>query len=117
MKACQCCRRRQAARRSPNCSACNMKAWRAKNPLDAHFNWLKRSAEKRRIPFLLTKEEFRVWCEQTSYLQLVGVNAMSCDRIDPERGYESDNIRILSYRENARLGAVHLWRKRKGAKA
>lgn len=114
MKVCSSCRRRQAGRRSPKCSCCAMKEWRAKNPLGAHFNWLKRSAEKRRVPFLLTLEEFRVWCVQTSYLQLVGVNAMSCDRIDPERGYEPGNIRILSYRENARLGAIHSWRKRKG---
>ena len=90
-----------------------MKEWRSKNPLKAQFNWLKRSAEKRHIPFLLTLGEFGTWCEQTAYLQLVGVNAMSCDRIDPNRGYEIGNIRILGYRENARLGAIHAWKRRK----
>lgn len=114
MKSCIICKERQAGRRSPKCSRCAMKAWRTKNPLEAHFNWLKRSAEKRGIRFALTISEFRLWCEQTSYIQLVGVNAMSCDRIDPDRGYEMGNIRILSYRENARLGAVHSWKRRKG---
>lgn len=113
MRACSKCRQRQAGRRSPLCSCCAMKEWRSKNPLKAQFNWLKRSAEKRHIPFLLTLGEFGTWCEQTAYLQLVGVNAMSCDRIDPNRGYEIGNIRILGYRENARLGAIHAWKRRK----
>jgi hypothetical protein len=93
-----------------------MKEWRERNPLKAYFNWLKRSADKRGIAFSLTLQQFARWCEKTSYLELVGRgDAMSCDRKNPERGYEPGNIRLLSYRENARLGALHAWKRRKAA--
>lgn len=113
LKICKCCRQRQAARRSPNCSACNMKAWRTSHPLEARFAWVKESARRRGVAFKLTLPEFGAFCDETGYLDSVGVNCASIDRIDLEHGYEVGNIRILPYRENCRLGALHQHKKRR----
>lgn len=107
LKICITCRERQAGRKSIRCSKCSMKQWRQDHPLEARFAWVKQCAIKRQIPFKLTIEQFSAFCDETGYLTSVGVNGMSIDRIDPDKGYEVGNIRILPYQENCRLGAIH----------
>jgi hypothetical protein len=72
------------------------------------FYFLRGNAKRRGIDFDLTLEQFRVFCTNTEYLKLKGKKSgsMSIDRIDNRRGYEIDNIRLITLAENSRKRAV-----------
>jgi hypothetical protein len=57
----------------------------------------------------MSREEFYAFCDANAKLILELRDAgekPSIDRIDHTRGYSLDNIRILSFRENCRLGSA-----------
>lgn len=66
------------------------------------YQALKANARRRGKAFTITIEEFRVFCDETGYLKKKGRlgSSASIDRINPDRGYEPDNIQILSVSEN-----------------
>lgn len=91
------------------CHRCTMRRWRAENPINAQFHRLKAKAKKRRIPFTLTLEDFREFCQATGYAERVGCGDpadLQCDRIDARLGYSRDNIQALAFLDNARKGAA-----------
>lgn len=92
------------------CNTCKSKQWREKFPIKAAFNNLKASAKKRNIEFTLTLEEFEEFCYETEYIQYKGKtkHCYSVDRIDNDKGYTRDNIRILTVSENASKGKKKL---------
>ena len=85
------------------CSRCAMRNWRESNPLKAAFAHLRNSAYARRKAFALTLEQFATFCERTAYLSTKGPFgfAATIDRIDAARGYEIDNLQILTRSENS----------------
>lgn len=99
--------RNKATHYNSTCSKCRMRVWRENHPIHARFTRVKASAKKRKIEFSLTIEQFTKFCEETSYHQTSGstVEEMHIDRIDPNKGYSIDNIRILSCSENSYKGA------------
>lgn len=74
------------------------------NPFGYFYSQLKQNAKRRGIEFKLTREEFERFCIKTNYLDLKGksANSASIDRIDPNKGYEIENIQILSLSENTK---------------
>lgn len=67
------------------------------------FHNLKVSARKRRIPFLLTFEDFMEFCAVTGYLEHRGPNPddLTIDRQKTDLPYQVGNLRILTNRDNA----------------
>jgi len=74
--------------------------------------WNERAKQKylkRGLTLDFSKEQFYAWCDQNAetILTLKKSNERpSIDRIDDERGYSLENIRILSLGENCRLGSA-----------
>ncbi len=90
------------------CPRCRKLIWRINNPIQNCFANLRDSAAKKKIPFLLTLEEFKTFCASTGYHETKGCapGAMHVDRINPLRGYEVSNIRCLEMLENSTKGAI-----------
>ncbi|MDB6117399.1 MAG: hypothetical protein JWO08_1180 [Verrucomicrobiaceae bacterium] len=86
-------------------SALRMVKWRARHPMKCRFDWVRSSARKRGIAFLLTLEQFTSWAEEVGYLEHCGVRGYHCDRIDASKGYEAGNLRLLHYTANCSKGA------------
>lgn len=84
------------------CSRCKRRNWELKNPVHAVWLRLKWSAKRRNLYFGITLIEFEAFCELTDYIHTRGRGPydMSIDRIDEERGYEPDNIQVLSNAAN-----------------
>lgn len=87
-----------------DCETCKARKLRISNPLREIFRNLKKSAKRRGIKFTLTFEQFKEFDRQTGLAKSYGKGRenMTVDRINPERGYEIDNIRALTYVENCR---------------
>lgn len=81
---------------------------KANRPIYYTYQILRNNAKKRGKEFSITLDEFREFCIETGYMQLKGRMATSAtiDRIDPTKGYEKGNIRILSNEANGRKGAT-----------
>ena len=86
------------------CSTCTKRRQKEINPLAYCFNTLKQNARRRGKEFLLTKDEFSVFCERTKYLELKGRfgNMYTIDRVDASRGYSLDNIQMITCSQNSR---------------
>jgi len=74
------------------------------NPENYYFNILRSNANRRGKQFSLTLEEFKVFCKRTGYLEKKGKSAgsASIDRIDPSKGYQLDNIQMITLADNTR---------------
>jgi hypothetical protein len=101
------CRKHRAPKRRI-CYAHHVESWRAKNPDKWAYLSIKTRAKRRRIEFKLTFEEFLSVAESTGYIDDKGIFAddLHLDRIDPLKGYEIGNIRVISCRENSLKGAT-----------
>jgi hypothetical protein len=88
------------------CAKCKKSDYRERNPLRYAFENIRRSAQKRRIQFSLTLEEFEAFCKETNYLKLKGNGCgfMHVDRKDSTKGYSENNIQILEHSENCSKG-------------
>jgi hypothetical protein len=80
---------------------------------------LRHSARKRKLPFTLTLEEFKVFCLQTGYLERRGNQPgdLTIDRIDWNDGYHINNIRVLTHEENSEQGGNNTPRDERGDEA
>lgn len=90
------------------CCKCRKRAWREKNPLRDLYCHLRSNARQRGKVFTLTFEEFADVAQAGGYADGHGRsgNALHVDRIDPLRGYEAGNIRIIEASENCRKAYV-----------
>lgn len=102
------CRRERAPGRRI-CYCHHVRAWRIKNPDKSAFQVLKDHAKRRNIKFTLTFQQFLDIAVKTGYIDRKGTfsDDLHLDRIDPLRGYEADNLQVLSCSENARKGATY----------
>jgi len=93
------------------CCRCHMKLWRARNPMRAAYHALKHGAKSRKIKFTITFDDFKEICTNTGYLAGRGQSPsdLHMDRINPNRGYEVDNLQVLTCSENSRKGATERW--------
>lgn len=75
-----------------------------KNPVKYKYHQLKYRAIERGKEFTLTIEEFRVFCDETGYMETKGKASWksTIDRIDPDKGYSIDNIQIMTNGDNVR---------------
>ena len=89
--------------RSPYCSRCRSRRWRAKFPLHYAFHHLRNRAKERGHEFGLTLEQYIAFAVKTDYAKLKGKSSLSLsiDRIDNNRGYFADNIQAITLRENS----------------
>lgn len=92
------------------CSSCRCAASRAKDPEKYSYYNLKNNAKGRGINFELTLEQFRQFCVETDYIIGKGIkkHSYTIDRIENDKGYTIDNIRILSNSANASKGTKKL---------
>lgn len=86
------------------CQTCNTRLYRLKNPMRYAFVMVRASARKRHIPFELSFDDFKRFCDQTGYIESKGKEAesLTIDRIDSSRGYALDNIRAMTWADNCK---------------
>ncbi len=85
------------------------------NPVAHQYHRLKNAAKRRKIPFLLTKEEWRGFCEATGYMKNRNVpraEMPSVDRREDDGPYALWNIRVLTVAENAAGGRAAAMKKK-----
>jgi hypothetical protein len=101
------CRTRKANGRRV-CHKHHMMAWRLNNPLKAAYATLRDHAKRRKLKFTLTLKQFESIVIPSGYLDHKGNTRydLHIDRIDPLRGYEYDNIQVLTCSENSAKGAT-----------
>lgn len=86
------------------CHKCRKRKYREAHPERYAYENLRRSAQLRRIAFLLTFEQWLEFIQTTEYdpaRRGCHEGALTVDRIDSSRGYESGNIRPLEFMENS----------------
>lgn len=90
--------------KSPYCSRCRDRRFKAAHPIKWHYNSLKKHARLRGKPFSLTIEQFTKFAQNTDYVRLVGRSSLSLsiDRIENSLGYHIWNVRGVTLRENLR---------------
>ena len=95
---------RTSGGRSPYCSRCRDRRFKAAHPVKWHYNSLKKHARLRGKPFSLTIEQFTEFAQKTDYVRLVGRSSLSLsiDRIENSLGYHIWNVRGVTLRENSR---------------
>jgi len=96
--------RNQAYTGERKCCKCRARTRKERSPVSYWFEKARWNARRRGKQWLLTLDDFREFCERTSYLILKGRHGpqLSIDRIDGSGGYSRDNIRTLSVSDNAR---------------
>lgn len=90
------------------CYKHHLMSWRINNPLKASYRILKDHATRRKLKFTLTLEQYESIVIPSGYLDSKGNTRydLHLDRIDPFRGYEYDNIQVLTCSENSAKGAT-----------
>jgi len=88
------------------CQRCILRRWRRRNPIRNAYHNLKSSAHKRKIPFLLTWDEFKQWCADTGYVESKGRTHQSSTvgRLDANKGYSLNNMKLEKWIENTSKG-------------
>lgn len=86
------------------CGSCYKAQWRVDNPERAAYGAQRDHARARRIPFTLSFEQWWSVVKDTGYIDGKGKerHALHVDRIDPSKGYEAGNIRVITCSENVR---------------
>lgn len=74
------------------------------DPVAYSYHLLKVNAKRRGKGFNLGLEEFREFCKTHDYPTGKGVrkNRLSVDRIDVSKGYQIDNIQLISVSDNSK---------------
>ena len=82
---------------------CRKRLWVERNPEYYLYDTLRWHARCRRKVFTLTFEQFQAFCAKTGYAQRKGTEpeSLTIDRIESARGYEADNIRVLTPAANS----------------
>ena len=98
------CRGRSEKGKGGLCFRHAMQKFKESRPETYYFNNLKQNAKRRGHEFNLTLEEFKIFCHVTGYLKGKGrsSSSLSIDRIDPSKGYQLDNIQVLTNSDNLR---------------
>lgn len=101
-KKCCNCKLRPAAPGRTWCNTCRSRIWVKKNPIDAVWHWLKKSAKKRGLEFTLEKEWFRDFIRKSDYMEGRGrlTDSLNIDRIRGDEGYTPNNVCIITKEEN-----------------
>lgn len=89
------------------CWKCIKRKYRAAYPIVAAYQNLRNNAKRRGKEFTITMDQFKKFCRKTKYLQGRGraADCYSIDRIDNNKGYTVENIRVLTVAENSSKGA------------
>lgn len=97
------CRKKQAPK-GFYCYSCLKAKYAKKHPIKYAFSNLRRNARRRGKSFSLTFEQFKEFAIKTDYINKRGTSADSytIDRIDPSKGYEIENIQVLTNSENVK---------------
>jgi len=84
------------------CGSHAKEQWRLNNPVHCAFDNLRNAARRRKIPFSLTFDQFKVAILPTRYMADKGKTryCLHIDRKDSARGYEDGNIQVLTCTEN-----------------
>ena len=82
--------------------------FKASRPETYVLNAIRNRARQRKIPFDITLEQFRDFCNRTGYITRRGrdPDALTIDRIDHDKGYHIWNIQVKSFQENCERGHV-----------
>lgn len=100
----RCCGRK---RKSDRCM-CHMhyqRRWRALNPETNDFNNLKTHAKARKIEFTITIDYWLGLTDAYCFYKKNDDNlVLSIDRVDPTKGYEPGNLRVVSLAVNGHKG-------------
>lgn len=85
------------------CQKCEKRAWRKNNEMKAAYSNLRDNANRRGKFFDLTFDQFQQFAIETNYIQGKGrtSTSYSIDRIENDKGYTIDNIRIMEFGQNA----------------
>lgn len=91
-----------------HCWKCRSKKLKERRPETYVLNAIRQRARARGLPFDITLDQFRKWCQETRYLELRGrtPDALTIDRIDHDKGYHIWNIQVKSFQENCTNGHV-----------
>lgn len=78
------------------------------DPIGHVFDKLKCNAKRRGKVFTLTRSQFEEIIDGTGYMENRGrtMTALTLDRIDPLKGYEYGNVRVISQFENSFKGGT-----------
>lgn len=85
------------------CWACRAARYRAMYPLKYAFWDLRTNSKRRGVPFHLTLEQFKNFCEKFEYMTKQGrtKQCYSIDRIKIDVGYEIGNLKMIPVSENS----------------
>jgi len=85
------------------CSMHYTRKWRIDHPLQSTFSINKANAKRRGKDWSLTIEQFRYFCQDSSYLLEKGKTRLSAsiDRIENNLGYHIGNIRSITLSLNS----------------
>lgn len=97
-------RLRKNGKSAKMCYKCESRRRKEVDPAAYFFYKLQQNAKHRRIPFSLTLDEFRKFCDETNYLLTKGTGGdhATIDRKLVYEGYHYDNLQVLTKRENSR---------------
>lgn len=97
MKTCRTCNKPPMPQRTL-CATCRKRKARILHPLKHAFYDLRTNAKRRGISFDLTFDQFKKFAIKTEYVYGRGKSKDSfhIDRINPNKGYTTDNIQVLS---------------------
>ena len=86
------------------CRRCYNRDYRKRNVIKASYQALKDNAKRRKKIFDISYEQFEQFCCTTKYIAGKGKtrNSLTIDRIEENKGYTADNIRVLPNRENVK---------------
>ena len=81
--------------------------FKQRRPVTYAYQTLKDNSKRRGIEFTLTLQEFNDFCYESEYLQGKGrsKSGYSIDRMDNNKGYTRDNIKVMLFADNCRKGA------------
>lgn len=96
------CKGKAIARKAGMCHKHFARHRKIIDPVYDRYRAFKSSALKRRISFTITLEDFRKYCAETGYIIVKGRRGKACsvDRKDNTKGYDIDNIQLLTMRAN-----------------
>ena len=84
------------------CHMHDMRRWRAQQKKTADYCTLRDHAAERKIPFRITLDYWRGLVDAFGlYPAPVDGDVLTIDRVDPSKGYEEGNLRVISVSLNA----------------
>lgn len=101
---CARCEYRKPPKGRKTCLTCKSELYRQRNPIRASYQSHKDNAKRRGIPFELTFDQFKKFAVETRLVINSGKTAKSysIDRIDNSKGYNLDNIQVLTISDNSK---------------